>query len=226
MGLAFLPDDLLGIDTSIIRRDLGQSNNIKFEDEYKPYPNKHHIQHVSLDFDLKIQQPNLGITLERAPPGFDEDISHIMVYDRPYKVIRLLFRTQTLIGRATKVFLVECENGAHAIVKDSWILSDKAMESSFLNGLQIPFGPSLIQSCDLRKTDYLRSYNYLIKPLTLNDNRIKQRIMTSPAGVHISDFSSLGIIGCSFGCSHRNDRFPVRGLAAFLPAFSYSYLVP
>ena len=188
MGMAFLPDNLLGVDTTIIRRDLGQSDNVKFEEVYDPFPNQ---SNEPVDFIGGIQQPNAAVTLERAPLGYDEDISHIMVEDRRYKVIRLLFRTQTLIGRATKAFLVEAPSGVNAIVKDSWIMTDKASESAFLEGLHIPFGSSLIDSCSLRKTDYLRQFAYVVRESTLNDHRIKRRIVTSPAGVHISDFSSL-----------------------------------
>ena len=104
-------------------------------------------------------------------------------------MICLLFRSQTLIGRATRAFLVEFRDGRRGVLKDSWITTDRESEADFLKGLNIPYGPDLIDQCKLRTTDIFRKY--AIVGSEVKECREKRRIVTYPAGVHISDFSSL-----------------------------------
>ena len=63
-------------------------------------------------------------------------ISTISVGPNVYKVIRVLFSAQTLIGRATRVFLVQLPDNKLGVVKDSWITVDRSQEAAFLQGLQ------------------------------------------------------------------------------------------
>ena len=116
-------------------------------------------------------------------------IVSISINDKTYKVVRLLFQTQTMIGHATKAFLVKLPDGSLGVLKDSWISSTRADEANFLKGLDIPFGPRLIDHCVLRKTSTFRD-NPISSCLKMGC-REKRRILTYPAGIHISDFSCL-----------------------------------
>ena len=186
MGLAFLPSSYLGLDPTIFRRDDSMSSAKKMSDAYPPY-------------NYDIPNPNIKLfvsdssTIITSKPNFDwkgdKGIVSISINDKTYKVIRILFHAQTLIGRATKAFLVEFPDGRLGVLKDSWILSGRANEASFLKGLDIPFGPQLVDYCVLGNTRTFRD-----NPITMclkPGYRTKQRILTYPAGVHISDFSCL-----------------------------------
>ena len=104
-------------------------------------------------------------------------------------MIRVLFKSQTLIGRATTVFYVQLPDNSFGVLKDSWITTDRPEEAKLLQGLQIPFGPKLINHCILRNTHTFR--NHPIKASVNLERREKRRVVTYPAGVHISDFTSL-----------------------------------
>jgi hypothetical protein len=74
-------------------------------------------------------------------------------------------------------------------LKDSWITVDRPQEAAFLQGLQIPFGPELVDHCVLRNTNTFRKCP--IKQSLTYELREKRRAVMYPAGVHISDFTSL-----------------------------------
>jgi hypothetical protein len=190
MGLAFLPGSCLGLDPTIVRRDHGASSGQKMSDVYRPFcysiPNP--------DINLFIPNPSTSITPPTtSEPDFDDEgdsgIVSISIKNETYKVVRLLFRTQTLVGRATKAFLVKLPDGNLGVLKDSWIPSRRADEASFLQGLDIPFGPQLVNHCVLRSTSTFRDNP--IKMCPKMEYREKRRILTYPAGVHISNFSCL-----------------------------------
>jgi hypothetical protein len=84
---------------------------------------------------------------------------------------------------------VELPDGRLGVIKDSWITTNRATEASFLEGLDIPFGPQLINHCLLGNTSMFRDNP--ITPPSIPECREKRRVVTYPAGVHISDFSSL-----------------------------------
>ena len=75
------------------------------------------------------------------------------------------------------------------VLKDSWIAMDRMKETIFLQGLDIPFGPTLVDHCILQNTSAYRDHP--IVPSGNADHREKQHIVTYPAGVHISNFTSL-----------------------------------
>ena len=109
-------------------------------------------------------------------------IVSISVGSTTYRVIQLIFQAQTLIGRATKAFLVELPDGTSGVLKDSWITTNWLTKASFLNGLNIPFGPQLIDHCILRNTGTFWDNPIVMSPI--QECREKQCIVTSwyPAG--------------------------------------------
>ncbi|KAF8336054.1 hypothetical protein F5887DRAFT_1078905 [Amanita rubescens] len=194
MGLAFLPDKYIGIDTTIIRRVRPSESGTKFEEQYPPYNNKFSTLSVVIDtLNGPIpswRTPNpLAITTEPAPAGFDKNICSVSIDSTVYRVISIIFESKSLIGRSTKVFLVELPDGGKAVVKDSWITIDRLKEATFLEGLHIPFGPNLLKDTVLRDTDDIRKH--ISKMAIIFERRQKRRIAIDPTGVHISDFSSL-----------------------------------
>ena len=85
-------------------------------------------------------------------------------------------------------------------------MSNRPTKESILNGLTIPFGPDIIDHCILRDTVTFRES--LLSPAKLLKTWQKRCIVTYPAGVHISNFTSLWelmvafldvTIGMSFG---------------------------
>ena len=100
-----------------------------------------------------------------------------------------MFESKSLIGCSTKVYLVELPDGGRAVLKDSWITTNRLQEPTILEGLTIPFGPNLLESTILRNTDDLR--RHISDKATINESRQKRRIAIDPAGVHISDFTSV-----------------------------------
>jgi hypothetical protein len=191
MGLAFLPDSMMGLDTTIIRRELGVSSGKKFSDVYPPFD--YEITRPSIQFlyppSNQLSDPPLAVTHDAAPADRDQEFGSISIGSETYPILKFLFRTQTLIGRATSTFLVQLPDGRRGVLKDSWITTDRMTEASFLQGLDIPFGLKLINHCVLGNTSSFRD-----SPIKMSLNkevREKRRIVTYPAGVHISDFASL-----------------------------------
>jgi hypothetical protein len=85
-------------------------------------------------------------------------------------------------------------NGAgYGVVKDSWISCGRASEANFLKHLCIPFGPQLLNHCVLGNTSPFRQHPIDVSefPKILQMCREKWRILTYPAGIHISNFVSL-----------------------------------
>jgi hypothetical protein len=158
MGLAFLPDTFLGIDTTITRHKDGKRSNITFAEEYKPfdYPNDNpSIVLLSCSPGLSAHD-SLAVTSTPVSPDSNNQFSTILVGANVYRVIRLLFRSQTLIGRATRAFLVQFPDGRLGVLKDSWITIERGSEAAFLQGLDIPYGPDIVDHCNLRMTDIFR----------------------------------------------------------------------
>jgi protein kinase-like protein len=207
MGLAFLPDNLLGVDTTMTREGRERSNTT-FAKTYTHFsyvnkkpsiqlfgnlPGNNSLAVTSTPVSTQVStpvSPAVSPTVTSTTiPDSDNNISTISLGSNVYKVIRLLFRSQTLIGRATRAFLVQFPDGRCGVLKDSWITKERGSEASFLSGLDIPYGPDLVDHGILRNTDFSRKYS--ISPSPKRECREKRRIVTYPAGVHISDFTSL-----------------------------------
>jgi hypothetical protein len=185
MGIAFLPDKWLGIDDTIIRR----VNRTPFSDNFeKMYPV---FQSTFIEPNLSVFYPRsdignpFAITTEEGECDFDT----ISIGDTTYKVVSLLFQSYALIGRATKVFLVKFPDGREGVLKDSFVTTDRSTEASILKDLTIPFGPELVNHCVFEDTNFFR--RSLKIPAQNWEVRQKRRTVTFPAGVHISEFTSL-----------------------------------
>ena len=203
MGLAFMPDNSLGVDTTMTREGRNHSD-ATFANTYTHYsyviknpsiqlfgnpPGNNSIAVTSTLVSPTVSPAVSPAVTSTTIPDSDNKISTISVGSNVYKVIRLLFRSQTLIGRATRAFLVQFPDGRCGVLKDSWITKERGSEASFLSGLDIPYGPDLVDHGILRNTDFSRKYS--ISPSLKTECREKRRIVTYPAGVHISDFTSL-----------------------------------
>jgi hypothetical protein len=206
MGLAFLPDNLIGKDATITRHEAGKPSSQAFITVYQPFP--YNIPSPSIKLmapsspssvgpftvtSIPTSTPSssrasgsIGATPTSVSPG---KISTISVGRNIYKVDRVLFKSRTLIGRATTVFLVKLPDNRYGVLKDSWITTDRLEEAAFIQGPHIPFGPELVDNCILRNTHTLRGHP--MRPSPKSERREKRRIVTYPAGVHISDFTSL-----------------------------------
>ena len=84
---------------------------------------------------------------------------------------------------------MQFKDGGEGVLKDSFIMSNRPTEESIPNGLTIPFGPDIINHCILGDTVTFRES--LLSPAKLLETQQKRRIVTYPAGVHISNFTSL-----------------------------------
>ena len=213
LGLAFLPDSFVGIDTTITRNmpSKDASSKQKFTSLFSPFPyNSNSLDQPSITLiapssGSSVDSPSSGSTVNgpstvtsiftatsessgtpRSPGG----IRTISIGSNTYDVVKILFKSQTMIGRATIVWLVKLEGSKeYAVLKDSWITMDRLKEAEFLEELDIPFGAKLVDHHVLRNTHQFRES--ASKMARVLENREKRRVLTSPAGVHISDFSSL-----------------------------------
>jgi hypothetical protein len=154
MGLAFLPDKNLGVDMTITRRNVRPSSGTKFGDQYRSYANE--FSNARIDVltvpPSRLSPQPMAVTSEPAPVGFDKNISTITIGCTIYRVVAVIFESKSLIGRSTKVYLVEQPDGRRAVVKDNWIMADRLQEATILQGLTIPFGPNLLKSIILGNT--------------------------------------------------------------------------
>lgn len=192
VGFAFLPDKWLGIDDTIIRRVHGQTSSAPALFTALEAPLSSHFKDpkITLIYPplLDIGKP-YAITKEEATSEECADFDTIAVGDKTYKVLSILFQSPAFIGRATKVFLVRFEDGREGVLKDSFIDIDRRSEESILCDLDIPFGPAVVSHCILGDTSTFRTS--LVKSAVISKTRQKRRIVTYPAGIHISNFTSL-----------------------------------
>jgi protein kinase-like protein len=194
MGFTFLPDSYIGLDATISRQHGGVSSGKNLSKVYPPFSCDFANPTISLflcdsSSCIRVDPPNIATVTSYPDSDNDNDgIVSISVGSTTYEVIRLIFRAQTLVGRATRAFLVKLPDGTEGVLKDSWIATNRATEATFLEGLDIPFGPQLVNHCVLRDTGSFRDSP--LKMCASQECREKRRVVTYPAGVPISDFSS------------------------------------
>lgn len=226
MGFAFLPDKWLGIDTTIIRRISVQASSESKTFE-SMFPTLKKFDNASIDIlnatTLDMKTP-FAITKELAKPGECTEFDTITIDGNTYKVLSVLFHSPSFIGRSTRVFLVRLPDGRQGVLKDSFITIDRRTEVSILKELTIPFGPEIIDHCILGNTASFRQSLY--SPAKFLETREKRRIVTYPAGVHISDFSSLWelmvvFLDVAVGMSFFGNHFTVITLTYILIAMYY-----
>ncbi|KAF8075033.1 hypothetical protein FPV67DRAFT_1475788 [Lyophyllum atratum] len=115
------------------------------------------------------------------------DIRSITCNGNIYMVVKELFRSTGLVGRATRVWLVRGPDGKDTVLKESWIIKSRMQEATFLHGLEIPNGPRLISS-DVGSDTVNRS---VFSRLNNQERLQKRRIVISPPGQHIGEFTTL-----------------------------------
>ena len=190
LGLAFLPDRYLGIDTTMTCRDTGVSLGKKFETEFPPlctdFPT---AAVIAFPTSPKVTPAPLP-TADRSADERDNTcrVTFISVGQNVYPVICIIFESKTLIGRATRVFLVRLPDGRMGVLKDSWIVTSMRYEAELLNG-DLPFCPEMIEHCVLGNTSSLRLNPH--REAEIIEHREKRRVVLYPAGVHIADFTCL-----------------------------------
>jgi hypothetical protein len=120
-------------------------------------------------------------------------VTSIMCDGKWFTVVRTIFETESLIGRATRVWEVEYERKKY-ILKDSWVDSlHSTSEFVLLARLQGMEGvPQLFCGCDISINDVLLTTG-LIRHGLCGDptrSRVRQRVVSSTFGDHIASFSS------------------------------------
>jgi len=185
MGLAFLPDPFLGIDQCVTRLETGSSSGKKFEDIF-PVSSTVLDPHIS----LLSQLPSIlsEARLLEISKTADSPLT-ISVSSQVYSIIKVIFESKSIVSRAMRIYLVRAADGSVFVLKNSWMSVRRPYEATYLEGLSFPFCPTLINHSAHRNTGILRSV--AVKPTLVKEIREKRRSVTCPAGVHISDFSSL-----------------------------------
>jgi hypothetical protein len=101
-----------------------------------------------------------------------------------------------MIGRATRAFLASLPDGKLVVVKDSWVTLDRPREAVFIQDLAFHSCPVLINSTVLQQTGTFRSL--AVHRSNVKEIREKRRTVIYPAGVHVSDSSSLWELMAAF----------------------------
>ena len=118
-----------------------------------------------------------------------DDVEVILCGGKEFKVINLIYASQSLIGRATRVWVVEHNKRRH-ILKDAWIEQSRPVsEVEHLEKVTGVAGiPELFCAEDIPglSTGNLRCGIHGDK----NKERIRRRIVTSTCGSHIATFCS------------------------------------
>jgi hypothetical protein len=122
-----------------------------------------------------------------------DKVEFISCDDREFKISKVLFETQSLVGRATRVWEVEHE-GSKYILKDAWVESSRPVpEYQFLSDLKGMQGvPQLFCGADVA-VDGIKLCTGLIRHGLwgdVNRARIRRRIVSSTVGSHIASFRS------------------------------------
>jgi hypothetical protein len=103
MGLAFLPDTFLGLDTTINRREVGKRSKDSFAVTYKPF--KTHGKFKPC-LTLLASSPShsaddsVAVTSTQVSPDGDDEISTISIGPNVYRVIRHMIESLLCINKA------------------------------------------------------------------------------------------------------------------------------
>lgn len=123
--------------------------------------------------------------------GAECDIAFITVESVKYTVIKEIFRSQGLVGRGTRVWLVLWpDQESLVIIKQSWILLARQFEAEFLKNLTVENIPiCLASSIYETSTERIRLYAGDQKGEAFH--REKRVIVMGPAGSPLSSFTNL-----------------------------------
>ena len=117
IGLAFLSDPFLGIDQSVTRLETGSSSGKKFEDIF-PVSSMVPNPHIS----LLSQLPSMLSEARLLEVSKTANSPHaISVGSQVYSVIKVIFKSKSIIGCATRIYLVRAADGSEFVLKDSWM---------------------------------------------------------------------------------------------------------
>ena len=120
-------------------------------------------------------------------------VTSIICDGKEFKVIKVIFETQSLVGRATRVWEVEFE-GKRYILKDAWVeISRQVPEYTLLASLKGMEGvPQLFCGNDVYIGDVVLSTGLIRHGLWGNAMRVRvrRRVVSSSIGAHIASFRS------------------------------------
>ena len=244
MALAFLPSHQIGLDKSIVRKDI-EATALSQDDAYRKTTFNNHSARMANGPDtdsvdrvsVGVASPQLGplgpesrftigssgssalqsrepsphysfpsITTQPDLENYEDDnlcLSTISVGGICCDVVQELFRANTLVGRATRVWKVKWkdEQGTlrMGVVKDSWIWASHVHEGRFLKDLNnIPNAVRCAAynvvtgafGIDSMTTAFLRQKIHPNDHLIHNYHQ-RQRVLIYPHGVVLSDFRSI-----------------------------------
>ena len=145
------------------------------------------------------------------------NVTHILVNNQRFTVVKHIYASLVLFGRGTHVFLVRDENGQHHILKDAWLLKDHGIsEVAVLSDIH-----DILQRDNSPEAQRYRSlHSRYITGEELNDStsdrrgrltnkpadRVHRRVVTGPVGDPLTTFRSrrefvqiiLDCVDCKF----------------------------
>jgi hypothetical protein len=137
-------------------------------------------------------KPTIGYDPTMLTDEWDK-VVFIICEGRKFKIVNCIFESQSLVGRATRVWVVEFQNRKY-ILKDAWVeVSRPVPEYDILNGLKGIKGISqLFCGGDVCVDGTILSTGLIRNNLWGDQNRIRnrRRTVTSSIGAHIASFGS------------------------------------
>lgn len=126
--------------------------------------------------------------------NYEDKVEYIYCDDKVFKVIDVLFEAQSLVGRGTRVWLVEYE-GMSYILKDSWVeVSRHVSEFKCLEDLKgIKGVAQIFCGADVHVNGVLLTTGFVRSGGGWGDkkrNRVRRRVVLSSIGDHIATFCS------------------------------------
>jgi hypothetical protein len=126
-------------------------------------------------------------SMYRAPDG---NIITITVNGQEYAVVRKIFSSETVRGRATQCWLVRRDRQTY-ILKDSWCIRSRASESDMLKRLDgVQHVPHLYDSEDLNLGTELDSTAARRVGISEPEERVHRRLVMGPVGECLYAFAS------------------------------------
>lgn len=124
----------------------------------------------------------------------EDKVERISCNGKEFKVIDVLFEAQSLVGRGTRVWLVEHE-GKRYILKDSWVeVSRPVSEFECLDDLKgIKGVAQIFCGGDVSVNGFLLTTGFVRNGDSWGDqkrNRVRRRVVLSSIGDHIATFRS------------------------------------
>ncbi|KAG6819616.1 hypothetical protein H0H93_010244 [Arthromyces matolae] len=133
------------------------------------------------------QRPAISID---GSSNLDCNIDTITCEDRPYKVLKELFRAKSLIGRATRVFIAHNTEVGMVIIKESWVLEGRSPEAEFLRLCNASQLPKVIGSATLQSTGTWRPGDKA-SSIEQSKRRQKRRLVLTPVCDPLATVRSL-----------------------------------